>query len=182
MDSPPAPSRPTTTGLVLTVPALAPVLDRTSLPTVPTAAAGAPPHVTVLFPWVPGPVAPADLARLETAVRGAGAVTLTFARLGTFADGGVLFLRPDPEEEVRRLVHRVLAAFPDQLPYGGRHGDPVPHLTVALAAPAELPDLEREVAAALAPQLPVTVTVAHLSVLEQVPGGRWHETHRVSLG
>lgn len=169
------------TGLVLTVPELAGLVDRWRLPTVPAAALGAPAHVTVLYPWLPGPVTDEALTQLRAAVTAVAPVTLTFGRLGTFPSG-VLYLRPEPEDDVRHLTAAVQAAFPHCLPYSGAFPDPLPHLTIALTDPPVLPALEREVRKALAADLPVTATITHLTVLEQRPDGRWSEAHEVGLG
>jgi len=172
---------PRETGLVLTVPALAGLVDRWRLPTVPAAALGAPAHVTVLYPWVPAPVTDEALTQLRAAVTAVTPVTLTFEHLATFPSG-VLYLQPEPEDDVRHLTSAVQAAFPQCLPYGGAFPDPVPHLTVAVAEPPALPKLEREVREALAAHLPVTATITHLTVMEQQPDGRWSEAHQVGLG
>lgn len=168
-------------GLVLAVPRLTGVVDRWRLGTVPVAALGVPAHVTALYPWVPAPATDESLARLRESVRALAPVTLTFRELGTFPSG-VLYLRPEPEDQVRHLSQVLQSAFPGCLPYGGEFPDPVPHLTVAFTEPAALPELQRDVEEALAGDLPVTVTVTHLTVMEQQHDGRWIEAHHVGLG
>ncbi|PPK92284.1 2'-5' RNA ligase superfamily protein [Kineococcus xinjiangensis] len=169
------------TGLVLTVPALAPLVDRWRLTTVPSAALGGPVHVTALYPWLPAPAYGEGLARLRDLARDLAPLTLAFERLGTFPSG-VLHLHPEPEDDVRHLARTLQAAFPQCPPYGGQFPDPVPHLTVATAPPEALPDLEREVRNALAPHLPVIATVDHLTVMEQQDDGRWLQAHHIGLG
>jgi 2'-5' RNA ligase len=156
------------------LPELAGLVDRWRRPTVPVAARGIAPHVTLLYPWRPAPVTPADLAAARAAVAGTPPFGLTFRRLGRFAEGLVLFLCPEPEAPLRALTRRLAAAFPDTPPFGGHYADPIPHLTVARATTAtELDRLEAEVARALAPAFPVRVTVADLAVEEEGEDGMW---------
>lgn len=168
-------------GLVLAIPSLAGVLDRWRHQTVPMATLGVPAHVTALYPWVPAPATGQALARLQESVRGLAPLTLTFSQLGTFPSG-VLYLRPEPEDEVRHLSQVLQSAFPECLPYGGEFPDPVPHLTVALTQPDALAELRRDAEEGLASELPVTAKVTHLTVMEQQHDGRWREAHHVGLG
>lgn len=48
--------------------------------------------------------------------------------LDEFPDG-TIHLLPHPGDEIRRLAHRIAAAFPDHPPYEGRF-EVVPHLTL----------------------------------------------------
>ena len=157
------------------LPELAPLVDRWRRATVPVASLGIVPHVTVLFPWRPPPVPAQALRDAGAAVAGVAPFELTFRRLGRFEEQErVLYLCPEPDAPLRELTRRLAAAFPDTPPFGGRFADPTPHMTVALApAPEDLARLEAEIATALAPQLPLTVTVRHLSVEEEGEDGYW---------
>lgn len=97
----------------------------------PSAAAGMPAHVTVLFPFIP----PEQINRSarETLSKAASAVApfeVTFPRTGTFP--GVLYLDPEPPSPLQALTEALVAAFPGFPPYEGRHHAIIPHLTVAL--------------------------------------------------
>jgi 2'-5' RNA ligase len=95
----------------------------------PVARVGLPAHITVLYPFVP----PASLGQREMAALGelAGRVERQPVMLDSLAEfPGVLWLRPNPDELFRRLTTALVAMFPGQQPYGGRHPDTVPHLTV----------------------------------------------------
>jgi 2'-5' RNA ligase len=154
------------------LPELAELLDRWRLPTVAVASRGVPPHITLLYPWRPAPLGPSDIAEAAAAVAGTAPLTVTFRRLGRFP--GVLFLRPEPDNTLRALVRRLMHAFPDTPPYGGRFADPIPHLTVAAAATEdELDRLEAEIAAELASSLPLALTVRELALEEEGDDGVW---------
>ncbi|MCL8026955.1 2'-5' RNA ligase family protein [Nocardioides bruguierae] len=89
-------------------------------------------HVTVLAPWVAEP----DEERMERVAGLVGAVStfeLVLERVGVFPDG-LLHLVPEDDGPLRRLGRVLTAAFPETPPYGGRHADPVPHLTLEQAA------------------------------------------------
>jgi hypothetical protein len=157
------------------LPELSPLVDRWRRATVPVASLGIVPHATVLFPWRPPPVPEQALREAGAAVAGVAPFALTFRRLGRFEEGErVLYLCPEPDAPLRELTRRLAAAFPDTPPFGGRFGDPIPHVTIALApTPDALARLEAEIALALAPRLPLTVSVRQLSVEEEGEDGRW---------
>ncbi|HXN77606.1 MAG TPA: 2'-5' RNA ligase family protein [Candidatus Dormibacteraeota bacterium] len=102
----------------------------------PSAAAGIPPHVTLMFPFVP----PADLTEptidiLEKVISGASAFQFSFVRVNQF-EQGVVYLEPEPVEPFAKLTREIGRQF-GILPYGGEFGeDPVIHLTVAAGASA----------------------------------------------
>ena len=92
---------------------------------------GVPAHLSVVYPFVP----PADvddrvLAELAAAIGTVPAFDCVFPRTDWFG-ADVLWLAPEPDAPFRTLTSAVVAAFPAHLPYGGIHGDSVPHLTVA---------------------------------------------------
>ena len=96
----------------------------------PTAAWGVPAHVTVLYPFLaPDRLDESVLATLATAVAGIGPFTAELRR-AALVDDGYLWLLPEPERSFRQIQSAVHDAFPEQLPYGGKHHDPTPHLTV----------------------------------------------------
>jgi 2'-5' RNA ligase len=109
---------------------------------------GVPAHLSVVYPFVPpDDVDDAVLARLAAAVGTVPAFDCVFARTDRFGDD-VLWLAPEPEAPFRELTRAVVAAFPTHLPYGGVHGEPVPHLTVGelrLGSTDELAAVERAV-------------------------------------
>lgn len=155
-------------GIGLSFPQFAPLLDRWRVPTVPGAADGVPPHVTLLGPWRPAPLSPADLADVAAAISGIPPFHLTFRHLGRFGDA-VLYLRPEPDEPLRTLIQRLIAAFPETPPYGGEFPDVVPHLTVAMAATGEeLDRVERELLAELRSRPLPETSVDAIEVAEEL--------------
>jgi 2'-5' RNA ligase len=90
-------------------------------------------HVTALGPFDPAPsdVALAAIAALAAAT---APIRVRLAELAQFPNG-IIHLVPDPDDRLRDLTARLVAAFPGWPPYGGEFGDDVqPHLTVDAAS------------------------------------------------
>ena len=85
-------------------------------------------HITVLAPWVVRPTR-ADLDRVGEIAARVEPTQVTLSEVEEFV-GGVIHLRPEPEEPFRRLTAELSACFPDFPPYAGEFPDPVPHLTL----------------------------------------------------
>lgn len=117
-------------------------------------------HLTLLGPWAPTPD-PAHLARVGEALTGVAAFEVVLARVGRFPDG-ILHAVPEPDAGLRALIARLVAAFPEFPPYGGRHGvAPAPHVTLDLdgAAGPHGPVTPAALAAEVAPLLPARLEV-----------------------
>src|SRR5947209_5818642 len=108
----------------------------------PAAAVGMPCHITLLYPFMAHREVNASmLAELERCFAEFAAFDFSLSRIRRFP-GQILYLSPDPEEPFRRLTAAIWARFPRHPPYGGRHRDIVPHLSVAhLVGERELDDV-----------------------------------------
>jgi hypothetical protein len=90
-------------------------------------------HVTALGPFDPDP-SPGTLARIADLAAGTAPVRVRLAELAQFPNG-IIHVVPDPDDALRDLTARLVAAFPQWPPYGGEFGDDVvPHLTVDAAS------------------------------------------------
>ena len=163
------------------LPELAELLDQWRVPTIPIASQGVPPHITLLHPWRPAPLQPTDLHEAAVAVAGLAPFTVTFRHIGRFPEA--LVLSPEPEDVLRTMIQRLVRAFPETPPYGGRFGaDFTPHLTVAKAATeAELTGLRADMLARLEPQLPLRLPVHALCIHEEGPDGTWQVSSTIEL-
>lgn len=117
-------------------------------------------HVTALGPFDPDP-SPAALARVAGIAAATAPVVVRLADLAQFPNG-IIHVVPDPDDALRDLTARLVAAFPAWPPYGGEFGDDVqPHLTVDAASDtvdlASTADLLRDV-------LPVEVVLDRLQL------------------
>lgn len=86
-------------------------------------------HVTVLGPWRTDP-SPHDLATVARVLADVAPFDLDLVAVEEFPDG-VIYLRAEPADLLRRLTAALHAAFPAHPPYEGRFGDRLtPHLTL----------------------------------------------------
>jgi 2'-5' RNA ligase len=151
---------------------------------VASARAGAPAHVTLLFPFVPA--AELDdvwLTRVAAVIAAEPAfeVTFTSARIwepGGGAPEGVAWLDPEPAAPFVRLTEALGRAFPDFRPYGGLHDTIVPHLTIASDDRSQLADAR----AAAASVLPFRRRVSRTILIVEGRDGRWRTRRRFPLG
>jgi 2'-5' RNA ligase len=134
----------------------------------PMAARGVPAHVTVLHPFRSS-VDEEAVATIAATASGIPSFDATFSTVGRFPDG-VVFLAPEPLDNLRKMTRAFAKAFPDCPPYGGAFPDPQPHLTVGVGLDdAEADVLER----AMAPGLPLSTRVDLLTLLVEDDEGRW---------
>jgi 2'-5' RNA ligase len=147
----------------------------------PSAAAGVPTHVTVLYPFLPPARLTSSVTRtLSRLFRDVAPFRARFDRARRFP--AALYLAPVPASPFRRLTELVAGRFPEAPPYGGRFEEIVPHLTVAHAAdPRELARIAREFSAAAREKLPVRMTVAEVVLIER-RAGRWRKRRVFALG
>jgi 2'-5' RNA ligase len=164
-------------GLVLVIPELEALTADVRAAHDPAARYDMPPHITVLYPFVPMPKLRAeDRARLADVVGSIPALDLCFSRLARFPQ--VLWLAPDPEAPVLALAEAVAAAFPDCPPYGGQFATVIPHVTLAQAPEAVLDGLEPQMR--LRFSQPVRARVDAVSLFATARR-RWREVERFRL-
>lgn len=168
---------PTESAVLVPFPALEPLVGRYRRRLDRAAGWGVPPHVTVLYPFVPPPVDARTLERLAHALADVAAFEAVFARVEWFGDD-VVWLAPEPDRPFRDMTAAVWRAFPEHPPYGGQWDDPIPHLTVGHTDLAAM----RAAAAEIAPELPVTAPVDSVHVLEGTDApDSWRTVAELSL-
>ena len=140
-------------------------------------ASGMPPHVTLLYPFVPAPELDAGLEeRAALVIAQASPFDVVFASTGRFEE--TLYLAPHPARRFVELTEALLGAFPNCVPYRGAYDAVVPHLTVAQGDRGVLDRLEPEISS----RLPLRACVEAAVLFEQDQRGRWHERRRLPLG
>jgi hypothetical protein len=139
----------------------------------PMAALGVPAHLTVLFPFVP-PAGIDEATRTTLRELLSSVTTFDFSLVATrwFADT-VVWLAPDPDAPFRVLTQAVADAFPAYPPYGGQFPDPVPHLTIADRGPPEAMHAAEQ---QLQRALPIRSIAGSVTLLTELPTGRWDQT------
>jgi 2'-5' RNA ligase len=143
----------------------------------PSAAAGVPAHVTLLYPFMPPARLDDDVRRrVQRIVEAEPSFPFTLERVGRWPD--VVYLAPEPDEPFRRLTEALAAEFPEYPPYGGAYDEVVPHLTVA-QGPRE--DYLAAAEHALPGVLPIRDVCREVRVIAQVDGGAWSTLWRLPL-
>jgi 2'-5' RNA ligase len=138
---------------------------------------GIPPHVTLLFPFVPADELNAEVEeRLARLLGEIEPFDVTFAQTARFPD--VLYLEPEPSERFAEVTAAIAAEWPEHPPYEGAHEIVIPHLTVAEGDDNEL--LAR-IASDVDPKLPVRTHVREAQLYAEDDAGRWHEHSRLPL-
>lgn len=144
----------------------------------PSAALGAKAHITILYPFMPPEmISEAVLAGVRAELSSARPFSFSLRRIKRFP--GVLYLEPDPEQALVALTRGLSSRFPLYQPYGGRHADVKPHLTVAQATEEQLDRAENELRAIL-PTEGVTARCSELALMEN-SSGQWRQMGRFSL-
>jgi hypothetical protein len=164
--------------VIVAIPIPAP-LERIRRANVPLALSGVPPHVTVLFPFVPAAdLRTADRRRLVAIAGVVPAFDVAFRSLERFDDA--LYLEPDGNGPFRRLTVALAAAWPACPPSGDpaiAPDDVVPHLTLSIGEPEAFDGL----AAVAVRSLPFVRQVSHLTVIVEDASGRWRTRWRIPL-
>lgn len=142
----------------------------------PTARQGLGAHLTLVYPFLePAEVTGAAVDALREAVAPLAPFPCTFGQLRWFGRR-VLWLAPDPVAPFREIAERVRRGV-REVPAEDR--ELVPHLTVGLRRAAPAAAL-RAAAEAIAPRLPVTVTIDRVQLM--VRARTWHVGAEAPLG
>ena len=135
-----------------------------------SAALGVPAHVTVLYPFMPpGLITDEVMAELRRAFTTVPAFDVTLGSVGWF-DNSVVYVHPSPAAPFRRLTSLVVERWPEWPPYGGRFGEPTPHLTIGDHGD---PDDLRRAGEAVDAQLPIAAHVAEVQLYRRAQSWTW---------
>ncbi|MET9735439.1 2'-5' RNA ligase family protein [Streptomyces sp. NPDC006458] len=163
-------------GLIVRVPEAEPIVRAWRDRLDPSARAGVPAHVTVLFPFL-------DESRIDNrACTAIGEVIgchrsfeTRFEHCGRFP--GILYLVPEPDIPFRRLTEAIADRWPEAPPFGGQFDEVVPHLTIAQG---QVDAVLEEAEADLCSRLPVTARVSSVDLMVH-DGTRWQQRASFAL-
>jgi hypothetical protein len=142
----------------------------------PSAADGAPAHITVLGPFLDlDSIGSDELRRLRDLFAAFAPIRFSLARVDRFP--GVLFLAPDPPAPFVALTEAVWRRWPQCPPYRGAYDEVIPHMTVAMGD-GDFADVER----ALRPMLPISATADEVWLIARGEDGRWVCERSFGLG
>jgi len=139
----------------------------------PSAAAGVPAHITLLYPFKhPDEVGKTVLDSLSQWFRRRAPFRFSLAPVRRFPDA-VLYLAPEPDEPFRELTLAIWDWYPETPPYGGKWPDIVPHLTLACVKDdQQLDSIAGDFAQASRGRLPIRAIAAEVALMEK-RSGRW---------
>jgi 2'-5' RNA ligase len=141
--------------------------------------AGVPPHVTILWPFVPAAsIDDALTARLRRLFGSREPFIVEFRTTARFP--GTLYLMPDPAEPLVELTRAVWEAYPEYPPYEGVFDAIEPHLTAAQGTDDVLDEAEADVRR----RLPIVARVDEVLLIEEVEpdSARWRPRATFPLG
>lgn len=145
----------------------------------PSAVLGAAAHITILYPFMSRELISKDvLANVRTELSSRRSFSFCLRRIERFP--GVLYLEPYPAQPLIALTNALASRFPSYPPYGGRHAEVRPHLTVAQAAEERLDLAENELRAIL-PEDGVSARCSELVLMEN-SSGKWRKMCSFTLG
>ena len=142
----------------------------------PSAAAGMPAHITLLYPFLPEQsLSQETLDELSKLCTSFKPVEVTFTKTGRFPE--VLYLVPEPAHPLKHMTLAIAERWPDFPPYAGQFAEIVPHLTVAIGGAEILAAADAE----LRMHLPVSATLDHAQLLTS-DGSRWRARMQLPFG
>jgi 2'-5' RNA ligase len=139
----------------------------------PSAAAGVPAHITLLYPFKhPDEVDQTVLDDLSKYFRGRAPFRFSLAPIRRFPNA-VLYLAPEPDEPFRQLTSAIWDRYPEAPPYSGKWTDIVPHLSVAWVKDERLLDrIADKFGQASQGKLPIHATATEVTLMEK-RSGHW---------
>jgi hypothetical protein len=165
------------TALLLPVPTAEPVVGQHRARLDASARDGVPAHITVLYPFLPpAGIDETLLASLGLIFAGFDAFEYTLDKVGWFGEA-VVWLGPRDPAPFTALTNLVFVAFPSCPPYGGRHAEVIPHLTIGhLGGPQAL----GTAALSVVPRLPIEAAATEVILMAgprpgtpDTPAGQW---------
>jgi 2'-5' RNA ligase len=145
----------------------------------PSAALGAPAHITILVPFVPPEnITSQVLSAATAALTASRSFTFTLTEIGRWPE--TTYLLAEPAAPFIEMTKALARAFPDYPPYGGRHSGVVPHLTVAHGNANHAGEAEKELRAILARHGPITSNCQAVDLYEN-SSGLWRFAHAIPL-
>jgi hypothetical protein len=161
--------------LVIPVPEAEALVGDLRLAHDPSAEAGIPAHVTLLYPFVePSAIGEEMFEDLRTMFAATAPFHFRLVEPRWF-EGEVLYLAPEPAVPFVWMTERLASRFPEHAPYGGAFDEIVPHLTVAMRGSAEM---ETELRAGL----PLAAVASEVLLLVEGADDRWSVRERFPIG
>jgi 2'-5' RNA ligase len=148
----------------------------------PSAAAGMPAHITLLYPFKPpGEINELVLEDLRQCFATFAPFQFSLGSIRRFP--GAIYLAPEPDEPFRQLTLAVYERYTETPPYGGKWPDVIPHLSVAARVTDEqqLDRIANNFCQVSQGKLPIHATVMDVLLMDN-RAGHWLTRETFSLG
>jgi 2'-5' RNA ligase len=148
----------------------------------PSAAAGVPAHITLLYPFkAPDAVDGIALGKLADCFARFEPIRFCLGAIRRFP-AEVLYLAPEPAEPFRQLTLSVWNLFPETPPYGGRWPEIIPHLSVAkVTNETQLTAIAGDFAKLSQGKLPIRAVASGVALMQK-RSGHWSIATVFGLG
>jgi hypothetical protein len=174
------------TALLVPVPAAEPAVGRHRARLDLAARDGVPAHITVLYPFLPAAgITESLLGSLGALFASVAAFEFVLDRVNWFGEE-VVWLGPRDPAPFTALTALASGAFPSCPPYGGRHAEVIPHLTIGHSGQ---PDDLRAAADSVRSSLPIDAVAAEVILMAgprpgtaDTPPGQWRTIANFPLG
>ena len=157
--------------LIIRVPEAEPLVGSYRQRFDPSAAIGAPAHITLLYPFVdPRHIDAVVTDTLTACFAARKPIHFELGRVRRFPHD-TLYLGPDPDQPFRQLTETIWQRFPETPPYGGRWPDIVPHLSIGQFQDEDaLAQAMRDVSRLWQGALPIRARASEVALIENVTG------------
>jgi 2'-5' RNA ligase len=147
----------------------------------PSAAAGMPAHITLLYPFkAPDEVDDMTLGKLRDGFARFEPIRFALSAIRRFPE--MLYLAPQPDDPFRQLTLTIWNLFPETPPYRGKWPDIIPHLSIAWREDeAQLAAIEDDFAKASRSKLPIRAIASDVALMDN-RSGRWEVRTMFNLG
>jgi len=148
----------------------------------PSAAAGMPAHVTLLYPFkAPDEVDDVTLGKLQDCFGRFEPIQFSLREIQRFPTE-VLYLAPEPDEPFRQLTLSIWNLFPETPPSRGQWSDIIPHLSVArFANEQQFAVIANDFTKMSQGKLPIRATTSEVALMDK-RSGRWRVKAMFSFG
>lgn len=142
------------------------------------------PHITVLYPFYKE-IEPlkAAVKRMDLLSKKIRSFKVTLTSLQRFTDHGVLYLAPEPQNEILNAIKTVCKEYPEYQPYDGNipMEKIIPHATVAVNKDCEvLDEIEAELLTDKKMKLPIEIEVNSFWLVVK-SNDRWYQYKELNL-
>lgn len=148
----------------------------------PVALRGIPAHVTLIYPFRdPDSLTQDVLLKVERTIERHEPFQIRFNSIENFPNA--VWLAPEPAINFQRLTQSLVNVFPDCPPYGGKHPEYIPHMTLAQSDETmDVESLSAECKQAIDRRLPISARARAVSLFVSQPEGAWKRVRVFSFG